>query len=175
MVGMVETAERPEGDLDLRLRRAPTRSTAMADAVDPSQALPAEVPDEIRDFVACRSASLTIEDGELGWLGSLPLPGGKPSLSIQPGDEAGTAILKVSLGWILSVSLRASVANGALVVDTSGLPGSPATKDAIQAGIRDVNDWFRQNGKQLGPPTISRGSVTLTKVDLASAPGKISA
>jgi hypothetical protein len=139
----------------------------MADPVDPSLSLPDEVPDEIRDFVACRATSLTLKDGELAWvpLGRLPIPG-KPSLSIVPGDQPGTATLTVSLGWVFSASVRASVTDGRLAIDTSSLPGSAAMRDGIQAAIRDVNDWFRTKGKQLGPPAIARGSVILTKVDL---------
>ena len=147
----------------------------MTDPVDPSQFLPDDVPEEIRDFLSCRSATLTLTDGELGWLESLAsgdrpalaLGGLRPRLSIQPGDAAGSVTLKISLGWLFSISIRVAVTNGQLAVDTSGLPGSRAVHDKVAAGVADVNDWFRKNGKQLGVPTIASGSLTLTKVDLA--------
>jgi hypothetical protein len=76
----------------------------------------------------------------------------------------------VSLGWFFSVTVRASVAAGQLVLDTSSLPGSQAVRDSIQSAIRDLNDWFRSNGKQLAPPAIVKGSISLTKIDAGLPP-----
>ena len=86
--------------------------------------LPPEAPEDLRDFLECKSAKVALKDGNLSWL---PLPpeikdfvpeGAKPDLAIEPGATPGTASIKVSLGPI-SLSLPASVSGGQLTVDTS--------------------------------------------------------
>jgi hypothetical protein len=141
--------------------------------------LPPEAPEDLRDFLECKSAKVTLKDGNLSWL---PLPpeikdfvpeGAKPDLAIEPGATPGTASIKVSLGPI-SLSLPASVSGGQLTVDTSdpGMFTPQKLVDGINQAVKDINDWFKHNGKGFGKPVFGNKEVTLTKVDLAAPPAK---
>lgn len=150
----------------------------MGDKPQPPQ-LPKDVPADIRDFFECKSATVTLKDGALGWitlpdeLKSAMKEGAKPKLTIAPGATPGSATVTVSLPTKLmdvSFSLPATIKDGQLNVDTSEsyLPGS--FKEGISQSVKELNDWFKANGKGFGPPAFGKNQVALSKVDLVPAP-----
>jgi len=154
--------------------------------------VPKEAPEGLRKFIACEANQVTLENGTLSWLslsGKDLVPPDvaqyvpdkilngtvHPGLTITPDPSTpGKAEIKIGievpgLGTV-GPSIPASVENGTLTADTSGLP--KALKDPIESAIRNLNDWFKANGKGFGPPTFAAGKTTLTKIDLAPAPAK---
>ncbi len=138
--------------------------------------LPDSLPDDLRDFVECRSASVLIKNGPQVWV---TVPEGisgflsrdaKPDLTIEPGLVPGSARVKVSLGFI-SMTLPATIADGRLSIDTNGLPMfAPASvAREISAFVDALNTWFEVNGQALGPPVFGVGQLRLDKVPLADA------
>ena len=154
--------------------------------------VPKEAPEGLRKFIACEANQVTLENGTLGWLsvsGKDVVPPDvapyvpdkilngtvHPGLTITPDPSApGKAEIKIGievpgLGTV-GPSIQASVENGTLTADTSGLP--KALKDPIDSAIKNLYDWFKANGKGFGPPTFAAGKTTLTKIDLAPPPAK---
>lgn len=135
----------------------------MPDPVEPK--LPDSAPLELRAFIACKRSSVTIGNGPLNWL---PLPPELqdlpvPDLTITPGPTAGTATLNVGFG-MLSIDLPATITNGQLSVDSSGLPDVlSGAAQPIADWLRQLNDWLKHMGQQFAPPTVADGSVTLVK------------
>ncbi|MEZ0240359.1 MAG: hypothetical protein ACAH65_06130 [Chloroflexota bacterium] len=155
-------------------------------------AVPKEAPEGLRKFIACEANQVTLANGTLGWLsvsGKDVVPPDvapyvpdkilngtvHPGLTITPDPSApGKAEIKIGievpgLGTV-GPSIPASVESGTLTADTSGLP--KALKDPIDSAIRNLNDWFKTNGKGLGPPAFGAGKTTLSKIDLGPAPAK---
>jgi hypothetical protein len=135
--------------------------------------LPASLPADLRDFVECRSTSVTIRDGPQAWV-RLPdgvkgyLPAGvAPDLTIVPGSTPETLTIKVSLGFF-SLSLPAAIHAGRLSIDTRTLPWmAPASIATSIAGfVETLNAWYGANGKGLASPTFGAGEVSLRLVDL---------
>ena len=147
----------------------------MGDPLDPSKGLPKGAPDDLRAFLECKGASVTFKDGSLPWLslsGVVPddlkdfVPAGAaPSLSITAGPGAG-ATIGISVGDVSVASVPASISNGQLSVDTSGLH-IPGVADALNREVDNLNAWFKAHGKGLGAAVVGKGQVTLKKVDLA--------
>jgi hypothetical protein len=138
--------------------------------------LPASLPQDLRDFVECRSMSVTIQDGPQAWVqlpdgvkGYLPADAA-PDLTIVPGSTPETMTIKVSLGFF-SLSLPAAVNAGRLSIDTRKLPWmAPASIATGIAGFVDtLNRWYEANGKGLAAPTFGAGGVTLRLVDMPAA------
>jgi len=151
--------------------------------------LPKGIPDDLRKFLACETNQVTLKDGEISWFsvkGSDLVPASMaeyvpdklmngtvhPSMSITP-DPAAPGKASVRIGMdvpglgTVGPSVPASVENGSLNVDTSSLPRS--LKDRIDSAVKNLNDWFKGNGKGFGPPTFGKGSTKLTKIDLKPA------
>lgn len=134
--------------------------------------LPASLPQDLRDFIECRSDSATIANGPVTWV-ELPdaatglLGKAPPELTVTPGEDAGTATLQVKIGF-MSVTLPTSVAEGKLAIDTSKLPfwAPSSVKGDVASFVDGLNDWLAANGKALAPPTFSDAGMTLTKVPL---------
>ncbi|HYN70417.1 MAG TPA: hypothetical protein VEX41_09425 [Candidatus Eisenbacteria bacterium] len=154
--------------------------------------VPKEAPEGLRKFIACEANQVTLENGTLSWLsvsGKDVVPPDvapyvpdkilngtvHPGLTITPDPSSpGKAEIKIGievpgLGTV-GPSIPASVENGTLTADTSGLP--KALKDPIDSAIKNLNDWFKANRKGFGPPTFAAGKTTLTKIDLAPPPAK---
>lgn len=132
----------------------------MGDPIDPSTGLPKDAPADLRAFLNCTGATLTLKNGKQQWLSDALPPGLSPEVSITPGPGA-TGTLTIGSGY-LSLSLPMSIVNGQLNVDASGLPdalGAPLTNQ-----FDNLNAWFKKNGKQFGNPTFAKGQVTLAKV-----------
>ena len=134
-------------------------------------ALPPELPDDLRAFLECRADRATLSNGPVTWVaippGARGLVGhGPPVLEILPGSTSTSATLRLSLGW-LKVALPAAVSDGRLVIDTRKLPllTPGSVKQEIQRFVDDLNGRLAAHGKQLGPPEFSPGGMTLSKVD----------
>jgi hypothetical protein len=139
-------------------------------------ALPPELPADLRDFIECRSETVTIANGPMTWVrlpeaasGFMGRDSG-PVLTIRPGGTPGTADLSVKLGF-LSASLPAAVVAGKLVIETSKLPfWAPGSVRAdITAFVDNLNAWLAANGYALATPTFDAGGMTLTKVPVAAS------
>jgi hypothetical protein len=151
----------------------------MGDKPQPPQ-LPKDVPADIRDFFECKTATVTLKDGALTWLNlpedlkSAMKEGAKPKLTIAPGATPGSATIMVSIptkvGIDVSFELPATIAKGQLNVDTSESYLPQGIKDGIGQSVKELNDWFKANGKGFGPPAFGKNQVALSKVDLAPAP-----
>ena len=134
--------------------------------------LPATAPVELREFVECKRASVTITSGPLDWL---PLPpdikeyAPTPRLDLTPGASPGTGTMTIDL-TITSFSLPVSVAGGDLQIDASSLSSIPGAQEAIDTWVKDFNDWLKKNGQRLKGATIAGGSVTLVKEPIPAPP-----
>jgi len=134
--------------------------------------LPDSLPQDLRDFIECRSDSTTIENGPVTWV-QLPdaatglLGKAAPELTITPGQVAGTASLKVKIGF-MSITLPTTVAGGKLAIDTSKLPfwAPSSVRGDVASFVDGLNDWLAANGKALAPPTFDDAGMMLTKVPL---------
>ena len=134
-------------------------------------ALPPELPEDLRAFLECRAEQATLTNGPVTWVriptGARGLVGeGPPVLEVVPGSTPTSATLRLSLGW-LKVALPAAVSDGRLVIDTGKLPflTPGGVKQEIQRFVDDLNDRLAGHGKQLGPPAFSPSGMTLSKVD----------
>jgi len=134
--------------------------------------IPADAPQEVRDFFECKGSTLNWQSGDVTWLGLKVTP----SVTFAPGANRGDVNVTVGiLGGMVSFTLPASVNTaGELVVDTSGVPdlsewGLGGRAD-IDAAIGRINDWFKHNGKKLKPARLAGGTVVLEKVPIAAAP-----
>src|SRR5687767_4228351 len=136
--------------------------------------LPASLPQELRDFIECRSDSTTIANGPVTWV-ELPdaatglLGKAAPELTVTPGEAPGTATLRIKIGFV-SVTLPTSVADGKLAIDTSKLPfwAPSSVKGDVASFVDSLNAWLAANGMALAPPAFSDAGMTLTKVPLSA-------
>jgi hypothetical protein len=135
--------------------------------------LPPNLPQDLRDFVECRSTSVTIKDGPQAWV-AVPdgvkgylAPNAAPELRIEPGPSPEAMTIKVGLG-VFSVSLPATIREGRLSIDTKALPWlAPASiGTGITSYVESLNAWFAANGKGLASPEFGPGEVVLRLVDL---------
>ena len=134
--------------------------------------LPASLPQDLRDFIECRADAATIANGPVTWV-ELPdaatglLGKAAPELTVTPGEDAGTATLRIKIGF-MSVTLPTSVVGGKLTIDTTKLPfwAPSSVKGDVASFVDSLNDWLAANGKALAPPTFSDIGMTLTKVPL---------
>ena len=140
---------------------------------DVSAELPEGTPQEIRDFFSCHTDRLVWRPGEMGWLAG----GSSADVSFASGADPGTISVDVSAahGFVkFSITLSVNEA-GALVIDRSSIPELPGRAGAsgLDAAVAQVNDWFRQNGKQLKPLALQDGALVLEKIpspDTAAPP-----
>jgi hypothetical protein len=136
-------------------------SANMADPVMPPD-LPPETPTDLLDFVACRSDRVTIRSGRQAWMRGA-------ELTVAPGDTPNAGTLAVGIAFF-TFSFPVSIVSGRLVVDTSGSHAPSEIQNALTGFANDLNAWFRQNGKGLGPAIFAVDGLTLTKVALAPQP-----
>ncbi len=137
--------------------------------------LPDTLPQDLRDFIECRADSATIANGPVAWV-QLPdaasgiLGKAAPELTITPGEPAGTATLRVKIGF-MSVTLPTAVVDGKLTIDTSKLPfwAPSSVKGDVALFVDGLNEWLASNGKALAAPTFGDAGMTLTKVPLPAA------
>src|SRR5688500_56627 len=133
--------------------------------------IPADAPQDVKDFFDCRGNRLVWRSGEVTWLGLKVTP----TVDFTHDPTTGLTIRVLILGGMVGFDLPASVnAAGELVVDTSSVPdlsewGLGGRAD-IDAAIKRINDWFKKNGKKLKPATFADGAITLEKTPIAPPP-----
>lgn len=166
----------------------------MGDGTQPQQApgaqqpqLPPNAPKDLQDFVSCKSATYTLKNGKVTWLSIKPrdllsadmaqyVPDAvldtsvNPSMTISPDSSApGTASIRVGIDvpglGTVGPSFTASVKDGSLNVDSSGVPA--AAKGPLDDAVKNLNDWLKANGKGFGAPAFGKDEVKLSKVDIA--------
>lgn len=131
--------------------------------------IPADAPQDVKDFFDCKGNTLIWRSGEVTWLGLKVTP----SVDFAQDPTTGALTIRVSiLGGMVGFDLPASInAAGELVVDTSSVPDLSewgiGGRDDIDAAIKRINDWFKKNGKKLKPATFANGAVTLEKTPIA--------
>lgn len=131
--------------------------------------VPADAPQDVKDFFDCKGKTLIWRSGEVTWLGLKVTP----SVDFTQDSTTSALTIRVSImGGMVGFDLPASVnAAGELVVDTSSVPdlsgwGIGGRAD-IDAAIKRINDWFKKNGWKLKPATFANGAVTLEKTPIA--------
>ena len=140
---------------------------------DGPPALPSYLPADLRAFVECRADRVELEGGNAAWIPVPPVLKHtvglflKPKAQIEPDDAPGTA--RVSVRWALvSMSFRASVEDGRLVLDPGAMQGGML--DDVAKGMGDwadqLNGWLAANGYRLGQPDIAPGRIALRKEPL---------
>jgi len=147
----------------------------MADPTAPN--IPADAPQDVKDFFECRGNTLLWQSGDVTWLGLEVTP----SVTFEPGAAPGSINISVGLlGGMITFTLPASVnAAGELVVDTSSVPDLSewglGGRGDIDAAIKRINDWFKHNGKRLKPARLRDGVVTLEKEAITAVPATVPA
>jgi hypothetical protein len=138
----------------------------MADVQAPRA--PDDAPQELKDFLDCTGTVLRWQPGPVSWLG-LPVD---PVIEFEPGQGPGAINLKITIGsppFGVSFSLPASVnAAGELSIDTAKIPDGVPGKEGLDQWIRDLNAWFRQNGRKLKPAVLTGGAITLEKTAIGA-------
>ena len=139
----------------------------MADKKPKALELPKDAPKDLVGFIDCTVNTVTIKPGKLGWIT------GSPKATFAPGAKPGT--FEITIDWtITSVTLPAQVKNGQLVVDSSKVPDLSAFIDgagpkAVDDWVKGLNDWLKKHKKQLGPPVVKGGALTIVKEDAGAA------
>src|SRR5512141_764962 len=137
--------------------------------------LPNDAPQDVKDFFDCKGDKLVWEKGKVTWLGL----GIDPEVSFEHGTARGSIDITIDFPYTpFKFKVNASVNDaGELVVDTSGIPDlsnikEGAGKKGVDDAIKNINEWFKKNGKKLKGATFRRGEVTLEKtaIKLAYAP-----
>jgi hypothetical protein len=137
--------------------------------------IPADAPQDVKDFFSCRGDRLVWRPGEVTWLGLKVTP--SVDFTDNPATGGVTINVSVMMGMV-SFGLPATInPAGELVVDTSSVPdmsewGMGGRTD-VDASIKNINDWFKKNGKKLKPQKLENGAVILEKTPIASAPAQV--
>ena len=137
--------------------------------------LPSYLPADLRTFVECRADRVELEGGKADWIPVPPVLKNtvglfvKPRAVIEPdGDEPGAA--RVGVRWALvSMTFRASVVDGRLVLDAGGMKGGVLDEVAsgMDAWAEQLNGWLAANGYRLAPPDVAPGRIALRKEPLS--------
>ena len=134
----------------------------MADPPPPN--IPADAPQDVKDFFECKGDKLVWKKGKVSWL-TIKVSDDvevTPEVSFEHGKAAGSVQISVSLAGV-SGTVGASVnAEGQLVVDDVSLLLKPF-KDKINDAVKTINEWFKHNKKKLKPAVLKKGEVTLAK------------
>jgi hypothetical protein len=136
--------------------------------------LPSYLPADLRAFVECRADRVELKGGSAAWIPVPPVLKNtvglflKPKAVIEPdADSPGAA--RVSVRWALvSMTFRASVVDGRLVLDADGIRGGML--DEVASGMDhwadQLNGWLAANGYRLGAPDVAPGRIALRKEPL---------
>jgi hypothetical protein len=129
--------------------------------------LPDDAPQDVKDFVDCKSDSITLDPTKKGFLPEIPVIGA-PNVKFEKGAKAGTA--KVSLtkaGGLLDASFTVGVKDGHLDADTTGVKPE-FVKDGIDNWVKKYNDWLDAKKRKLQDITVKDGKATITKAPVAA-------
>jgi len=129
--------------------------------------LPKKAPREIKDFIACKRASVELSPGNIDWL-PIPVP---LEATFKPGAQPGSVDIELKAPMMEPKTVPAKVADGKLELDPANLPFGA---DAAGEWVKNLNDWLASKGKKLGAPSVKDGKLTLVKEALAAAaPGGV--
>ncbi len=129
--------------------------------------VPKGAPKELVDFVDCKGDAVTLKAGKLDWIPKEGLAEFAPDPTVtfeEDKTKPGAVTIKVTLGK--TFTLPASVKDGKLEVDTSGIPLN-AIKKPIDDWVRKLNDWLAANDRKLAGVKINDGGLVITKVAVA--------
>ena len=131
--------------------------------------IPDDAPQDVKDFFDCKGDKLVWKKGKVGWLG-LPVD---PDVSFEHGKAKDSIDITITFGKPplgVSFTLNASVnSDGELTVDSTNLPDLSSVSDKLPGkndfdnSIKNINAWFKKNGKKLKGATLKKGEVTLEK------------
>ena len=107
--------------------------------------LPKGAPKELQDFLDCTAASVTLGSGKVDWLKLKDvLPKKFPGSDFVPEDAkvevsfeataGGGVTIGIGMGGLTLISLPATVKNGQLSLDTSGVPDVGGAPAAVTSG-----------------------------------------
>src|SRR4051812_32696275 len=137
----------------------------MADPTAPG--IPADAPQDVKDFFECKGDKLVWKKGKVTWL-TIKISDDvevTPDVTFEHGKNGGVQISISLPGTGISGTVDASVnADGQLVVDNVSL-ALKLFKGKIDDAIKNINDWFKHNKKKLKPAVLKKGEVTLEKVN----------
>jgi hypothetical protein len=136
--------------------------------------LPSYLPADLRAFVECRLDRVELEGGAAPWIPVPPVLKKtvglfvKPKAVIEP-DASQPGAARVGVRWALvSMTFRASVVDGRLVLDADGMRGG--LLDGVASGMHDwadqLNGWLADNGYRLAAPDVAPGRIALRKEPL---------
>ena len=140
----------------------------MADPQAPN--IPADAPQDVKDFFDCKGDKLVWKKGKVTWLTIKVTDDVEvtPEVSFEHGKAAGSIQISVSLTGI-SGTVGASVnADGQLVIDDVSMLLKPF-KGKLDDAVKTINDWFKHNHKKLKPAVLKKGEVTLEKTATTGA------
>ena len=139
-------------------------------------ALPPELPDDLRAFLECRADRATLANGPVTWVrippGARGLVGeGPPVLEILPGSTSTSATLRLSLGWV-KVALPITVPElptglYEAVVDCPGCESLAAGATTFPAGSLAVVGADEEGGAGPRPNGIVLGVLFVVLTGLA--------
>jgi len=129
--------------------------------------MPKSAPTDLKEFVACKRLTVVIDMAKLDWV---PTQGtGFGEIRVESGAKPNTATVVLDGPLGADIELPASVNDGVLELDTSGIPGLfGPIRDRIDGWVKAFNDTMKRNGKRLDGFKIRRGKVTLTKSPVAA-------
>lgn len=131
--------------------------------------IPDDAPQDVKDFFDCKGDKLVWKKGKVTWLG-LPVD---PDVSFEHGKAKDSIDITITFGKPplgVSFTLNASVnSDGELTVDSTSLPDLSSISDKLPGkndfdnSIKNINAWFKKNGKKLKGATLKKGEITLEK------------
>lgn len=130
--------------------------------------LPGDAPPALREFVACRRESYVFVEsgGTIDWLPRPPLV---PSFVTRPRialEERSPGVIAVRASWlsVVSITMLASVVDGRLTLDTSGVPEVTGLRGPIANWVRELNTLVAFHGYGFAPLELDDGRLVLQKV-----------
>ena len=132
--------------------------------------LPPDAPQDVKDFVDCKSDKVVLDPAKKGFLPEIPVIGA-PNVTIEAvAGKPGTVKVTLKKTGVLDTSFTLTVTNGHLDVDTTNVTPQ-MVKDAIDRWVKRYNDWLDANGRKLAGLSVDRGKATVTKVPVAAGAG----
>lgn len=132
--------------------------------------LPKDAPQDVKDFVDCKSDKVTLDPTKKGFLPEIPVIGA-PDVTVAPvAGKPGTAKVTLKKTGLLDTSFTLTVTNGHLAADTTGVTPQ-LVKDAIDRWVKRYNDWLDANNRKLDGLSVDKGTATVTKVPAGAAGG----
>jgi hypothetical protein len=133
--------------------------------------MPKSAPADMKEFVACKRMTVVIDLNRLNWVPTQGTGFGEIRVESGATPNTGTVILDGPMG--ADVELGASIVDGMLMLDTSGIPGLFAPiRRRIDGWVKALNDTMKRNSKQLEGFSKRGSKITLTKINVVVPPPK---